>query len=1265
MRLQRLEIAGFKSFPDRSELTFDSGVTAIVGPNGCGKSNVVDALTWVLGEQSAKSLRGDRMEDVIFGGSDARKPTAAAEVRLKLAGVAARGPGSGRPMSAETAGNGSGSGHTSVVAYSVESRGSSVGVLEADTAAATLERDDTPLIVRDVELMRRLYRSGESEYLIDGEICRLRDVQDLLMDVGLGIKAYAVIEQGKIGQILSARPTDRRQLIEEAAGVTKYKSRRRAAELKLEAAQQNLTRVDDIIFEVEKQRGTLKRQAAKARRYKRLREELRRWEKVQFAERYRRLGEAIESARARLNDARARETAAAAHLAEVESTLERLRLELTEADGHATASREAAHAQELEIGRLQQQIALDRQQVETLGTTATEIAAEVSALEERRGPARAELEGRRELAATAASQREAAAATLDREEAAYADRQRNIEGQEADVEAARSEVFAAVNAATALRHALDHATSARARIADQLAALAVEGNDLRIETERTAAERASAQDALERARQAMEALAVDRAAKESELAGARAERDNKTAECRSCENRLAATTARLASLEELDAGRAHYGEGARFILAAVDDRIEHMGSVADYLDVDPRDERAVEGCLGELLQHVVVATHAAAAAGLTLAREQRAGRVGFLVLEGSVAAPPSAQTAPEGVRPLSEVVRVSGPAAAVIQAELAWAWVAESMEAARAAASHMPGPVATLEGDVFRGGNLVEGGQRAESLAILSTKREIKELRERAEAETAEVERLRQASAAMAITIASVESTIAFLNGELHRQEKTALGHELQVAAARATADRLGQKLEQIANERRSAEEELRSQEARRDEARESIARIEIDQRSADDQLNQAQRRLFETREAMESQGRRTAEAKAQHAALVERASALAADAGRLEQAEKELDGRIASRRADHARTEMRRGELVDTIREAEGRLDSSLRHFDEMKEQVRAADDRARDVRAGFDRQESSIRDARRSLETVRSEAASLDVARATAEADLTHLASACVDSVQATLDEVAVEVAALEREGVLASPVAIDETAETESEDADENRDAADTMAAKPAAAGRALTPDEMVIDLRQKIDRMGAVNMMAIDQFDDLESRHQFLTTQRKDLVDSIAATGEAIRRIDKTTKERFKDAFTVINSNFEGTFKTLFGGGHAGLVLLDESDQLESGIDIIAQPPGKRLQSVQLLSGGEKALTAMALMFAIFKYRPSPFCLLDEIDAPLDDANIGRFVEMLQGMQDQTQFILITHNRKTMEIADRLYGVTMEEPGVSKLISVQLN
>jgi chromosome segregation protein len=1248
MRLQRLEIAGFKSFPDRSELTFDHGVTAIVGPNGCGKSNVVDALTWVLGEQSAKSLRGDRMEDVIFGGSDARKPTGAAEVRLKLAGVAARVPGNGSVRA----------GVPSDVAL-----GTPFATSEGDALTSSLAAlDQEPLIVRDVELMRRLYRSGESEYLIDGESCRLRDVQDLLMDAGLGIKAYAVIEQGKIGQILSARPTDRRQLIEEAAGVTKYKSRRRAAELKLEAAQQNLTRVDDIIFEVEKQRGALKRQAAKARRYRRLRDELRRWEKVQFARRYRVLAEAIESARARLSGAREREAAAAAHVAEVESSLERLRLELTEADSRTTAAREAAHAAELEMGRLQQQITFDKLQVETLAGTASGIDAEVRALEARREPARLELESRREAAARAAVERDEAAESLRGEEAAYTDLHRHIEGLEADVEAARSEVFAAVNAATALRHAMEHAAAARTRMAEQIAKLEIERQDLGVEGDRAAQDRVSAEDARLRASDAMDSLRMSRASRETELAGARTDREERGHEFRTKEHDLAGLIARLKSLEELDAARAEYGDGARLVLAESTDDVAQLGSVADYLDVDGRYERAVEACLGDLLQHVVVQTHAHAEAGLRFAQDHNAGRVGFLVA-GSVA-PHAEQPAPVGLTALLQVVRVSGPAADVIRATMADTWIADSQESARAAAAQTSGPVSTLDGNVFRGAHLVQGGGRSEARGILTTKREIKELRERAEVDRTGVDRLRETIAALDVTIASAESAILLMQAELHRQEKAIVGFDLQIANASETAERIARKQEQIATERRSAEEELRNQEARHDEARESIARIAIDQRAADELLNSHQRRLFEAREAMEAQAHRTAEMKAVHAALVERASGLTTELHRLEEAARELEVRLATRQDDLKRTEVRRSELQQTIVSSESRLDEGLRTFDDLREQVRLAADHSQGLRASFDAQEGRIREARKSLDAVRAEATQFDIERVTAQTDLTHLASSCSETVQATLDEVAEEVEQLERSGLLASPKPIDDAPDPA--EAETEADAAPADLIVDAAAGpRTLTADEMVADLRAKIDRMGAVNMMAIDQFDDLESRHTFLTVQRKDLVDSIAATGEAIRKIDKTTKERFREAFIIINTNFEQTFTTLFGGGHAGLVLLDESDQLESGIDIIAQPPGKRLQSVQLLSGGEKALTAMALMFAIFKFRPSPFCLLDEIDAPLDDANIGRFVEMLQGMQDQTQFILITHNRKTMEIADRLYGVTMEEPGVSKLISVQLN
>ena len=1279
MRLQRLEIAGFKSFPDRSELTFEQGVTAIVGPNGCGKSNVVDALTWVLGEQSAKSLRGERMEDIIFGGSDARKPTAAAEVRLKLSGVAARvgfdGNGHRAHGQGPDHGNGNGNGHGSGHAepHALES---ALADPSAASAVAVAVEDETPLIVRDVELMRRLYRSGESEYLIDGETCRLRDVQDLLMDAGLGVKAYAVIEQGKIGQILSARPTDRRQLIEEAAGVTKYKSRRRAAELKLEAAQQNLTRVDDIIYEVEKQRGALKRQAAKARRYKRLREELRRWEKVQFASRYRSLGQAIESARTALAAARERETAAAAHLAELDATLERLRIELTEADGETTAARETAHATELEIGRLQQQIAFDRQQIEQLTTTASDIEAEVQALDVRQEPARIELEGRRSASERAAAERDEAARTLAAEESTYVAAQRKIEGLEADVEAARSEVFAAVNAATALRHAMEHAGAARARMAERVAALDIEDRDLTVEADRATAERAAATEGLERARDAMDALRLERGARESELGGARSDRDARAADLRTAERDLAALLARLASLEELEAARAQYGDGARTILAEPPDTLRHMGSVADYLEVDRRYERVVEACLGDWLQHVIVATHDDAQAGLQLVRERNAGRVGFVVaLERE---PRAAETVPEplaGLTPLADVVRVSGPAAAAIAQVLSRTLVASDFAAGssaaraldRASAAAEAWTIATLDGDVFHTSVVIEGGVPAEARGILATKREIKELRERGDELHAVVDRHRAAVSALDVAIAAAESAILSLQGELHREEKAIVGFELQVRSASEAADRIARKRDQIANERRAAEEERRNQDARQDEARESIARIEVEQRAADDQLNSAQRRLFDAREAMQLQANRTAEAKAAHAALVERTTALSAEVARLQEMAAELEARLATRREDLRKSAARRGELQEAVTASEGRLDGRVRAFAEQRDRVKELEERSMDLRAGFEAQDGRIRDARRALDGIRAEASQLDIARATAEADLTHLAASCVETVQATLDEVAAEVDVLEREGLLASPKPVDDrpdAAETDDEPAAAAVPGVEEEL-QPAAQTRTMTPDEMVTDLRAKIERMGAVNMMAIDQFDDLEQRHTFLTAQKKDLVEAIAATGEAIRKIDKTTKERFRDAFIVINQNFEQTFTTLFGGGRAGLVLLDEADQLESGIDIIAQPPGKRLQNVQLLSGGEKALTAMALMFAIFKYRPSPFCLLDEIDAPLDDANIGRFVEMLQGMQEHTQFILITHNRKTMEIADRLWGVTMEEPGVSKLISVQLN
>jgi chromosome segregation protein len=668
---------------------------------------------------------------------------------------------------------------------------------------------------------------------------------------------------------------------------------------------------------------------------------------------------------------------------------------------------------------------------------------------------------------------------------------------------------------------------------------------------------------------------------------------------------------------------------------------------------------------------VIVERHDQAAAGLSLVRQQDAGRCGFVVVEpGSNGYHPHHALRAPGIVPVSDVLRVSGPHAATILKVIPEAYVAESFEQAVTFSHETFAPIATIEGDVFRGPHLVAGGAKVESRGILATRREIKELRERVERDREMLARLGADVASLDARIVEATSAIGLLQEEEHVQEKALVAHDAQLARAAEDTLRLSRKADLVAMERRRAEEERATLEARRAEAEVSIAKLAEEQRVIEEDLGEAQRRLAAARETVNLLATHAAEARASHAALVERASAVAAEVERLEEGGRELELRIATRISEQQQTHNRREALIAAIASGESALDDDVIALESMRGILREADDAASALRARVDEQDVAIRQARRTLEEIRVEASDLEVARATAESDLAHLAQTCVDAVQNTLDEVLAQVEEMERTGQ-ATPDAAAISAEEPDPEADDESvaTAADAQAApvaEPAAdAPTTMTAEEAIASLRAKIDRLGPVNMMAIEQFDELEERHVFLTTQRRDLVDSIAQTSEAIARIDETTKVRFTEAFAAIQANFQVTFSTLFGGGRAGLALLDENDPLESGIDIVASPPGKRLQSVMLLSGGEKALTAIALMFAIFKYKPSPFCLLDEIDAPLDDANVHRFVEMLRGMLDRTQFILITHNRQTMEIANRLYGVTMEEPGVSKLISVQLN
>jgi chromosome segregation protein len=1268
MHLERLEISGFKSFSDRSELAFDRGVTAIVGPNGCGKSNVADALTWVLGEQSAKSLRGDKMEDVIFNGSDARKPTGAAEVRLRFGNVIVP-PSILKELGEDVPVTENGNGH----------HPGSAGLIES--------------VTRQVEVTRRLFRSGESEYLIDGQTCRLKDIHELLMDTGLGAKAYAIIEQGKIGMILSSRPTDRRQLIEEAAGITKYKARRRAAELKLDAAQQNLTRLEDIIYEIDKQRGSMKRQAAKARRYTRLRDEMRRWEKVLFARRYRSLAEAIESARARLNEARTNEAAAAARLAEVENELGRIRIELATADASATGARESVHAHELEINRRQQQIALDTQQAEMLKKRAEELDLERQQLESRREPEQIALAGRRQAAAEAATARDEAAALAAAAAEEYTRAWMAIEALEQDVEKARGDVYAILNTITALTAAHDSSAAQRERAAEASARLDLEARELGAELEKARAQKLAAAEALHRAQEGLESARMARAARESELASARLEHEWRSRDVRAREQELAGMSARLRSLEEIDTHRGGFADAARMVLVNANGKVGQMGALADFIEVEPKYERAVEACLGDLLQHVLVERLEHVSAGLKLIRQEEAGRCGFVVgspdgaevhSTGGVVSSfrsmlSSAATdaggavqeyrAPAGSVALSSVVKIGGPFPGAIHAVMGGALIAESFEAASRIAPTVPYPVATIEGDVFRGKHVVTGGEKTESRGILATKREIKELREKIGASQAELDRLIAETAGFEQAMAHATAAIAGLADEIHRQEKSIVGVQGQAERANDDESRLHQRANLVGSEISRAKEEIAGIDARQAEARESIARLNEQKTGSEVTLAETQRRLGDARDEAEALSGKAAEARANHAGLVERSAGAIAEVSRLEDLAAELERRVESCTRDVALMRDQRERLLLAIVDGQRLMDEDVAKLEGLRQDMVRADERALEIKQSAERQEETIRDARRAVDALRALAAEVDVQRATAESDLTHLAQQAVDTVNASLDEIRDEVAEMEAAGQVQPDVRAIRAAEAvdadELEDGIAPPDASDLAQPVESVEPPVMTAEEAIAELREKIDRMGPVNMMAIEQSKELEERHLFLTTQQKDLVDSIAQTNEAISKIDETTHARFREAFSAINENFQAMFSTLFGGGKAGIILLDESDPLESGIDIVAQPPGKRLQSVMLLSGGEKALTAIALMFGMFKYRPSPFCLLDEIDAPLDDANIGRFIEMLRSMMDKTQFIIITHSRKTMEIADLLYGVTMEEPGVSKLISIQLN
>jgi chromosome segregation protein len=1179
MRLDRVEIVGFKSFCDKQELSFQGGVTGIVGPNGCGKSNISDAISWVLGEQSAKSLRGASMEDVIFNGSQSRQPTGMAEVNLKVSGLNGNSP------------------------------------------------DGSPECV----VTRRLYRNGDSEYLMNGQVCRLRDIHELFMDTGLGSKAYSIIEQGKIGLILSSKPADRRALIEEAAGITKYKARRRQTQLKLEATQQNLLRVNDIVHEVEKQLDSLRRQASKARRYRAVREEMQGVERVLYGRRFLDLRAQSDVLAERLAAERQREEAAAIALSSEEAQMEVRRTALYEDEARLEEVRARLGELTLAVDRHQGRSGYCREQIAETDARASQARAEAEELLSRVGPLADHLDERRSDEARLRIERAAAEDEARTAETAQADSASGQADAEAQQEAGRNAQVDLMGRMAALQNAGESVRGNASRASADLLKLAAETEELERDRGRVEGLRASARERAGAAEALREELGRAREEAAARGAAARSEADLATREAETHQSERDSLAGRRASLEEMVATHSAFDEGVRAVLGGPEG-IEVLGVVADAVETDSQFERAVEAFLGDRLQAVITPDATHALRGIRYLQESGAGRGAFLPIASArtradcASLRDAASQEPRARGLLGDVYRVSGPYAAAIRAALPEALVVDTLEDALALVSRQgPVPCVTLAGEILRG-SIVEGGRGVKGL--LAPRREVREISVRQE----EVDRLlreaRERGQEAGGRAEAAFAEVRALEERIHAAEKdlVALRHDL--ASAEDEMARLQRKAAVLDAERGQAEQEKGAAAVRLAEIEQALATAERDRDEGSRALAGLGVAVAQARAATEAAQARLSEARSAVAALRERAAATEAECRRLEQDHRELQERIAAAGQRAAEMDARGLELRAEMAEAERLLAEALAARDRVSAEAAVAEDRVRDLRNELEGREAGLKERRRERDMLKDALGELEVAQARTGSDLDHLGRECHQAV-----------------GMMAAEAAALITDEDRAQDL-------------PGL-------EAQVQEMRERLDRMGPVNVLAVEQSQELEERSQFLTAQRQDLLDSIAELDQAIKKIDKASRERFQEAFQVINQHFGEIFRQLFGGGTAGLALIDEEDLLESGIDVMAQPPGKRLQNVMLLSGGEKALTAISLLFAIFQYKPSPFCILDEVDAPLDDANIGRFVRMLEGLKEQTQFVLITHSRKTMEIADQLYGVTMEEPGVSKLVSVRLS
>jgi chromosome segregation protein len=1302
LKLKRLQILGFKSFCDRTELKFHGeGVAAIIGPNGCGKSNISDAISWVLGEQSAKTLRGARMEDVIFAGTRDRKPTGMAEVSLTMIDPEVySGPDANAateidvqdemPESAASDSHVADDWDEAAVRArtaqdteqavedaqpgkmeEIEVPRSKINTLSVAfpddepvfalpahnvIAPATAAAVGTPaphvvLKIRrrkfnqqqfhhgEIVVTRRLFRSGDSEYLLNGKLCRLRDIQELFMGTGLGPESYALIEQGRIGQILSSRPTDRRAILEEAAGITKFKTKKRLAEARLEEAKLNLSRVNDIFDEVTRQMNSLKRQAAKAERYAKLRDEMRAKLRVVLASKF----AVIELESAELDSQLNALAEEMQHRSEEVQQFEAEHSERTQRgyaiDGELRENRERISQIAMEIDRAQARRKHNEERCAELLVRSASAEAELAQAQHRLTALEAERESNRQILESAAADLAAAQndlALCQQEAAAAAASLAEIERQQ---EESRVALFDTVSAASRLRNQLAQAEERLAGVARETTRLEAEISNATIQVEAFGGQRGQLALEFETVTQRVSGIAEEISQLRRLIETKKLEETQAKTNLDVLRAEYATALGKKGSLEAVIAEHGYSTESVRrlFQSGVMQSGLAPVGVLADFLEVEPQFERVVEDFLRDELNYIVVKSWDAADEGLRMLRTDVDGRATFLVHpedaqakfsfvldEAAHSAPPAAQ-----IVPLKHTIRVLdgfGKSLEVILPKLRDGYIVPESGVARGLALENPDAFFLSQaGECFHNVTVTGGKQRAEG--PLSMKRELREVLRQME----DLERALRDEEMHVLTlgreIKDLTSLLDRLEGEKREGEHQVLtsGHMLQQLDSEMT--RVSERLQVAQLELRRMAAERAEQETAISARQSEISTLEERRIQIEQQIAAAQESLGMLRQRREDAAQTTSQHTARVATLAERHRSAADVLQRIESLFVEMGERIHTLESQIA------GAAAEKLqRETEN--EQLTQHTADLEAERNAAQARegllqfeTEQLRARLAEIDELLHNSRQLLDQARDRRGELAAAAAKLQSDAQHMSETC-------LNELGIERTALMSDTTIV------------------------TVAGEQLAA-----EDQLYRDMRAKLEGMGPVNMMALEEYKETTERHGFLDIQRKDLISSIENTTATIKEIDQISKQKFEEAFARINENFQTTFKKLFGGGHAFMKLTDQENSAESGIDVVASPPGKRLQSVLLLSGGEKALTALALLVGIFQYAPSPFCILDEVDAPLDEANIGRFTELVREMSVQTQFVLITHSKKTMSIAPVLYGVTMQEPGVSKLVSVR--